>query len=284
MQKVLMIFHASVNKKNAALIMKDLSINRFIFVSFPGRLLILFLIFSCGDSVSNSEHPQRDQSSRSGNWESMILDSDNDLFPDSAELHSESDRKAFLDWFVRIAESQFKKSNYGWNKNERDCSGLIRYAYREALKIHDREWYEKNGIVIDKNLPDVQRFHYPEVPVMGKNIFKKKEAPASDTGSFGVFADAENLMKFNTGFISRNLEDAKPGDILFFHDIVNLDSPYHSIIMVKNDLQETILLYHTGSEQGIKRVAVDYLSGSRKFSPEPWNKNFLGVFRFHIIQ
>jgi hypothetical protein len=212
------------------------------------------------------------------------FDADGDLFPDDAELHSEDDRKAFVDWFLRIAEAQFKRSNFGWNRRERDCSGLIRYAYREALKLHDRDWYRKNGITIDKNLPDVESFHYPDIPVLNKRIFKTKGGSASDPQSFGVFADAETLMRWNTAFVSRDLLDARPGDILFFHDPQNFGSAYHSVIVVKNDLQLPILLYHTGSEQGIKRIAADYLMSSRTFAPADWNSNFIGVHRFHIIQ
>ncbi|MDH5657294.1 MAG: DUF1175 domain-containing protein, partial [Spirochaetia bacterium] len=213
-----------------------------------------------------------------------ITDADEDHFPDTAELNAESDRNAFLDWFVRIAESQFKKKNYGWNPDEQDCSGLIRYSYREALKKHNTEWYRKNGIVMDKNLPDVDRFNYPDVPLIGKKIFKIKKGPASDPESFGVYADAKTLMSFNLDFISRDINEANQGDILFFHDPDNFNSPYHSMIVVKNDLQDIILLYHTGTEQGIKRIPLSYLENSERFYPGVWNRYFMGIFRFHIIR
>lgn len=64
---------------------------------------------------------------------SSVSDSDEDGFPDSVEL-SREDAERFRNWFVRIAESQFVKPNSYWNPTERDCAGLIRYSYREALK------------------------------------------------------------------------------------------------------------------------------------------------------
>ena len=210
-------------------------------------------------------------------------DSDRDGFPDKAELFFENDRKAFLDWFVRIAESQFKKTNYAWNQKERDCSGLVRYAYREALKQHNREWFEKSGIGMDKNLPDVKKFNYPGIPVIGKNIFRIKPGSGA-SGGFHTFADAETLMKYNTSFISKNVKEARAGDLLFFHNKNASNAPYHTVIVTKNDLQATILLYHTGSEQGIKRVEAGYLDSSRNFAPREWNDYFLGVFRFLIVQ
>ncbi|MES0492075.1 MAG: DUF1175 family protein, partial [Leptospirales bacterium] len=155
-------------------------------------------------------------------------DIDEDNFPDSAELNNQEDRKKFTDWFVRIAEAQYLKKNYAWNKNERDCSGLIRYAYREALKKHDEKWQQKYGILLDKNLPDVQKFNYPDVPVLKQNLFKISNDDAKTKTSFSAYADAEHLVKYNTKFISKNIEHARKGDLLFFFDENNVEYPYHS--------------------------------------------------------
>ncbi|MES0489324.1 MAG: DUF1175 family protein, partial [Leptospirales bacterium] len=53
----------------------------------------------------------------------------------------------------------------------------------------------------------------------------------------------------------------------------------------KNEKEKSIIIiYHTGAAQGMKRVEVEYLNAYAKFIPEEWNKNFLGVYRFHIIE
>lgn len=212
-----------------------------------------------------------------------FADADGDGFPDLAELGSAADRKNFTDWFVRIAESQTVKPNYSWNQNERDCSGLIRYAYREALKKHDTSWQKKHGILLDKNLADVKKFNYPDVPRLEKNIFKIAEAPAQDKSSFGVYADAEHLMKYNLKYISKDLQVSQKGDILFFFDESNADSPYHSMIVTQSGVLNPVIIYHTGSKRGIKRVKADYLNHYKKFIPKEWNRRFMGVYRFHII-
>ena len=208
------------------------------------------------------------------------IDSDGDGFPDSAKLVTEQDRMAFVGWFVRIAESQFLRRNSFWNAHERDCAGLIRYAYREALKIHDDRWQKKSGIVIDKNLPDVERFHYPDVPILGEKLFKVKRGDAGDISTFSSFADAQTLLNYNVFFVSKNVSEARKGDLLFFH-LESSDTPWHSMIVTASGAQT--LVYHTGKGDLVKRVALSYLAGSA-FEPSEQNNRFLGVYRFHILE
>jgi uncharacterized protein len=212
----------------------------------------------------------------------LSSDIDNDGFPDEAELADEADRSAFIGWFVRVAESQFLKRNYSWNANERDCAGLIRYAYREALKVHDEQWQKRSGIVVDKNLPDVKRFNYPGVPRLGEKIFKTGKGRADDAKTFGSFADAGTLLRYNVFFVSRKISDARKGDLLFFN-LESAESPYHSMIITdtRNDMQ---LVYHTGRGDIVKRVSLSYLKASGPFAVDESNSRFLGVYRFNILE
>jgi uncharacterized protein YfaT (DUF1175 family) len=213
-----------------------------------------------------------------------VSDIDEDGFPDVSELDTEEDRNAFREWFVRIAESQFLKHNASWNDTERDCAGLIRYSYREALKQHNNTWLLRSGLVVDKNIPDIQKFHYPDVPGIGDKIFKIRSGNAEELESFGSFADALTLSKFNTGFVSRSLTDAKKGDILFFRIEGRGKVQFHSMIVASADKGPIMLIYHTGKQDVIKRVESVYLKGSEVFNPDEKNERFLGVFRFHILE
>jgi len=210
-------------------------------------------------------------------------DIDCDGFSDAVELSSEDDRAAFRRWFVRIAQSQFLKSNKSWNGKERDCAGLIRYAYREALKKHDGRWIRRCGIIIDKNIPDVGKYAYPDVPIIGIRIFKIADGSASDTSSFGEFADASTLALLNTFPVSRDIREAKSGDLLFFRFENNREYPYHSMIVDREDGDEIKCIYHTGTADIIKRVDPSYLAGS-PYEPSVQNRKFLGVYRFHILE
>ncbi|HNE08773.1 MAG TPA: DUF1175 family protein, partial [Leptospiraceae bacterium] len=148
---------------------------------------------------------------------SPISDADEDGFPDAVEL-SHEDEIRFRNWFVRIAEAQFIKPNSFWNPNERDCAGLIRYSFREAFKKHDENWYKQSGFSLDKNLPDITSYHYPDIPILGIRIFKQKKGDSLDLESFGTFANAETLFRWNTVFISKNIVESKKGDLLFFEN------------------------------------------------------------------
>lgn len=210
-------------------------------------------------------------------------DSDSDGFPDSAQLKGESDRVAFINWFVRIAESQFLKPSYAWKSAEHDCAGLVRFCYREALKKHDESWQKKVGVVVDKNLADVKAFSYPDIPVIGEKLFKVKKGAADDKSTFSTFADAETLIKHNAVLIGKEISEARRGDILFFTNEENRDFPYHSMIVSENDGGELTLVYHTGTGEVIKRVKSSYLKASPVFVPAAWNKQFLGVYRLKIV-
>lgn len=218
------------------------------------------------------------------NFWSAELDSDDDGFPDVSELKSEEDRWAFRNWIVRIAEAQFLNQSTAWSLKERDCAGLIRVAYREALKKHDSRWFERFGLPLDKNLADVECFNYPDIPVIGEKLFKIKSGKASEIESFGVFADAETLIASNVKFISKDVTVAEKGDILFFEDRDNEEWPFHSMLVSESNKGNIKLIYHTGSNSGIKRVPVEYLYSSEKFRPVPGNPRFLGLYRFKILE
>ncbi|MBM9577536.1 DUF1175 family protein [Leptospira sp. 201903070] len=208
--------------------------------------------------------------SREGDW-------DEDGFPDLSELRSEEDRRAFREWFVQIALSQYLKETGSWNVQERDCSGLIRFSYKEALKNHDLSWQKKNGILLDKNIPDVREFQYPDIPSIGINLFR------TGLKTFGAFADAESLEKYNTSFVSKNLESGLAGDILFFREDRGNGTNFHSMILVEENKKNPLLLYHTGSHRGIQLIRSKELNKSNRFSPEPSNPSFLGIHRFRIL-
>lgn len=213
-----------------------------------------------------------------------ILDSDEDGIPDIAELKTESDREAFRDWFVRIAESQYFHSDAFWNLNERDCSGLVRYSYKEALKLHDESWFVKNSLVLDKNLKDIEAFHYPYVPILGENIFKINHSDANDKTSFGKFADAENLWNLNTKFVSKKLFDAKKADLVFFENKKQIKYPFHTMIITEGESTDPILIYHTGEKSILKRIKSSYLKKNPIFNLSETNHHYLGIYRFKILE
>jgi hypothetical protein len=204
-------------------------------------------------------------------------DDNSNGFPDVLELDY-SDSINFRNWFLEISKSQFAKKSNLWK--DRDCSGLIRFAYKEALKKHDENWEKNSDFVHHSSIqkPDVKKYNYPDIPLIGTKIFKILDF------EFGVFADAYHLLKYNVDFVSKDYKKAKSGDILFFYHPSSVDMPYHSMIYTGDGL-----LYHTGPiedkegelrylklEDVLKNFPLDW-------QPLPSNNKFLGFFKFKIL-
>lgn len=225
------------------------------------------------------------------------LDSDSDGLPDTVELSSYSDRENFRAWFRLIAEAQYYELNKDWNAEQRDCAGLVRFAWRETLRRHDRSWFQKMGPLYKTVASDIKRYHLDNNAI-GEKLFRTqfgayKEGDV-DSGVFSEFADARTLKTFNAKFISRDRREARPGDLLFFYRPWVQKYPYHVMVYVgpsqiADDQTPDWVVYHTGAspvdEGTVKKVALSVLDHhpNRRWRPIESNSNFLGFYRLKIL-
>jgi len=228
--------------------------------------------------------------------DSASLDSDNDGIPDSAELQTFMDRENFRQWFTAIAEGQYYRLSEQWNAEQRDCSGLVRFAWREALRRHDRAWFQKMGPGYKPIAPDVARYSLDQSP-LGEKLFRAGFGSYKDgelsNGTFSEFADARTLKSFNTRFVSRDPRQAEPGDLLFFYQPWVQKFPYHVMIFLGNskpgEESSGSVVYHTGSsptdEGTVKKVSLSVLSNhpNPRWRPVETNTSFLGYYRLKIL-
>ena len=228
---------------------------------------------------------------------SVSLDSDNDGIPDAAELQSYMDRENFRRWFTLIAEGQFYEINKQWNADQRDCAGLVRFAWREALRHHDRAWLQKMGPAYSPIAPDVARYTLEQGP-LGEKLFRTAFGSYKDgelaSGAFSEYADARTLKSFNTKFISRDRREAQAGDLLFFYQPWVQKFPYHAMIFlgtaqIGGSQGNDWVVYHTGSsptdEGTVKKVELSVLDHhpNKRWRPVESNPNFLGFYRLKIL-
>jgi uncharacterized protein YfaT (DUF1175 family) len=227
----------------------------------------------------------------------ISLDSDNDGIPNTAELQSFTDRDNFRRWFTLIAEGQFYHLSEQWKTEQRDCAGLVRFAWREALRKHDRAWFQKMGAGYEPIAPDVSRYNLEQGP-LGEKLFRTafgsfKDSDAAN-GTFSEFADARTLKSFNATFISRDRQDAETGDLLFFYQPWVQKYPYHVMVFlgrakVGGNQSNDWVVYHTGSsstdEGTVKKVELSVLDHhpNKRWRPTESNPNFLGYFRLKIL-
>jgi len=224
-------------------------------------------------------------------------DANSNGFPDQAELHSFDDRENFRQWFTWIAEMQFYQISEAWNQEQRDCAGLVRFAMREALRRHDRGWFQKMGPLQEQVAPDVDAYNLENGP-LGEKLFRTDfgSFKAGDLagGIFSEYADGRTLKNYNCTFIGRERTQARPGDLLFFYRPWVQHYPYHVMIFTGRaraggDIGSDWVVYHTGSSASdagtVKKVRLGVLDNhpDPRWRPVPTNRNFLGFYRLKIL-
>lgn len=224
-------------------------------------------------------------------------DSDHDGIPDVAELGSFTDQENFRRWFTAIAELQFYRQGDEWSAEQRDCAGLVRFGWREALRRHDRQWFQRMGQEYESFAPDVNAYTLTNNPLGGK-LFRTTsgafETSDVEEGAFSEFADARSLREFNSVFISRDRRRARPGDLLFFFQPWVQKFPYHVMIFLgearlASEGARDWVVYHTGAsitDAGtVKKVRLSVLDHhpDKRWRPIESNRNFLGFYRLKIL-
>jgi uncharacterized protein YfaT (DUF1175 family) len=226
-----------------------------------------------------------------------LADSDSDGIPDKAELRSFDDRQNFRRWFAAIAEMQFYQLSDEWKIEQRDCAGLIRFAWREALRKHDRPWFQRMGADYEPVAPDLKAFNLDTNP-LGERLFRADfgsfKGDDLSSGKFADFADARTLKNFNCVFVSRDRRRAERGDLLFFHQPWVQKFPYHAMIFIAEPERDgesaaDWVVYHTGAlpadEGALKKVRLAVLDRhpDKRWRPIDSNPNFLGFYRLKML-
>ncbi len=221
-------------------------------------------------------------------------DSDKDGFPDVAELTSLEDKTAFLKRFTAVARAQYVNPSPRWDEKNRDCAGLVRFAYQEALKRQD-EIKSSDAMQLGSfAMSGVNKFNYPDVPYLGTRLFRTKRGVFLESdlkrGAFSAFVDSRNLMEHNTRFVSKDVQASQEGDLLFFLHFDDLSMPYHAMIYTGTDESgKDWLVYHTGPVQNtkgkVKMITMETLLNydDARWHPVRENPYFLGVYRLKIV-
>jgi uncharacterized protein YfaT (DUF1175 family) len=214
------------------------------------------------------------------------LDSDGDGYPDAVKLRDAADRLAFLEWFAAVAEAQYTAMADTWT--ERDCSGLLRFAFVQALKPKDAAWFAQFSYLPPIGVPPVRELSYP-LPMIGRSVFRIAPGPfqADDVvaGRMVGLATAEELMRYASVPLGRTPEVARRGDLLFFAHPLAEGSGYHSMVY----LGEGRVVYHTGlrphdgGEVRLLSLAALAKHPDPSWHPLPHNPHFLGFFRWKIV-
>lgn len=156
---------------------------------------------------------------------------------------------------AETAVRQAKKIDPAWHPKQRDCAGLVRFAYREAYRQFSPKRLERG---------------------LWKNA----------SGERIAFADAETLLANSFTRIGRDtnaMRRAESGDLVAFRQ---RDGTYHLMLVVRTDgpkSGDALVVYHPGD--GGQELRVGTLRGLWRDAPHEWqprpeNGAFLGFYRF----
>lgn len=189
----------------------------------------------------------------------------------AAEKLTYDQSQAFRSWFVRIIKEQIAKGpSPRWT--QKDCSSLIRFAAYEALRQHDKKWLRSSGTE-NQQLP-------PEVALTKKQEQLLNNWNTLDGKNKSSFVTAIGLAQENANFISKDINQARPGDLLFF------DQGEDQHLMV---WMGSYVAYHTGShskkDSGLRSVTLEQLMNWKdsRWQPKMENPNYIGVYRLAFL-
>lgn len=178
--------------------------------------------------------------------------------------------QVFRAWFVRIAEEQLRQGpSPRWH--QQDCAGLVRFAANEALKAHDDQWLRANGLS--------NRYLPPELTLSAEQR-QLAQTWQQGGGQVGPYVNAIKLIQYNSQLVGRDLNQARPGDLIFFDQG---DDQHLMIWMGRN------IAYHTGtrtpSDNGMRSVSLQQLMTWKdtRWIPDESNPNFIGIYRLSFL-
>jgi uncharacterized protein len=157
-----------------------------------------------------------------------------------------------------VALAQVKAPDAAWQPEQRDCAGLIRYAFRTAYKR-----------------VAAQRLSTP--------LWR------DGTGAPSDFADAETLITRNFQPLGRGeaaREQLRTGDVVAFRQEHDAGPLFHLMLVVRPEDRAHAparVVYHPGEPGARVRTGIlDSLSTEAplEWRPVPANAAFLGFFRF----
>ena len=196
------------------------------------------------------------------------------LAGDDQDRLSPGQSTLFRAWFTLIVDQQIRRGpTPRWT--QRDCAGLVRFAADNALRKHGADWLKANGL---NGSADASRLP-PEISLDAKQRTLAQRWTQID-GSSGPYASAIALVQENSRFVSRDINQALPVDLLFYDQ----GDDQHLMIWL-----DRYIAYHTGTttptDNGLRAVSVSELMQWRdsRWRPIDGNPNFIGLFRLDFL-
>lgn len=165
-------------------------------------------------------------------------------------------------------EKHNRRLNFRWDSANRDCAGLVRYVFHEALSQHRESFFE----------------HYPEMSRLGNYAGGAELSNALRYWNAGN-QTAPDLLR-HARYVGRmtELQKLKTGDILYYE---SAEWRIRHVMLVVRSGKGIFLVYHTGDARDELRLRTleDMRSQDQaQWHPDPDNPVFRGVYRPAFLQ
>jgi uncharacterized protein YfaT (DUF1175 family) len=176
----------------------------------------------------------------------------------------------FRSWFTRIVREQLVRGpSPRWA--QQDCAGLVRFGVSEALRTHDRKWLHASGMEAQGLPPEIDLRSEQRTGLATWNVIG---------GGREAYAPAIGIVQENSRFVSKDLNQARPGDLLFFDQ----GDEQHLMIWMGS-----YVAYHTGTrtkkDPGLRAIPLESLMHWKdtRWHPKADNPNFIGLYRLSFL-
>lgn len=178
--------------------------------------------------------------------------------------------RRFVEHFTPLVvrnEKRDRRQNFRWDAANRDCAGLVRYVFHEALSRHSESFFT----------------HYPDMARVSNYSGARELAATARYWAEGN-QTAPDLLR-HARYLGRETEsqNLKTGDILYY------ESPtWHirHVMLVVRSGNTVFLVYHTGDQRDELRLrTVDDMrrQNEPQWHPDRENPVFRGIYRAHFL-
>ena len=178
--------------------------------------------------------------------------------------------RIFRAWMLRIVQEQIRQGpSPRWVQH--DCVSLVRYAVAESLRPHDARWLRANGLSAQALPPEL---HLDAAQQTLRHTWRRVD------GTAGAYVSAIGMVQENSRYLSKDFNQAAPGDLLFFDQ----GDEQHLMVWMNG-----MVLYHTGTvtaqDNGLRAVPVSQLLRWKdtRWRPTQDNPNFVGIYRLSFL-
>lgn len=199
----------------------------------------------------------------------------------SSPFLSPEDEGRLREAVTALALQQARNPSNAWDPGQRDCGGLVRFAFREALQERTRA--QRSRLALPASL------RVPPISTAGRRLANMDAGLWQTQRGRGPFADAETLISRNFRRASAVVDDARPGDVLAFRPGALGPDAYHLMIYAGGARGREVVVYHNGARGAEAQTRIVLLrdlveSLDADWRPVAANPRFLGVYEWNGLR